>query len=110
MLYHIDGSGLRVVKYAMAHINKYMEARVGSDKIDIKVVVLGPVLKLFVKLCIDPILKKKLAMNIDKYMQPEISQVLMKVFNKPLESLALDFVLTEHPLEIEVIKLEKIWE
>ena len=48
-------------------------------------------------------------MNIDKYMQPEISQVLMKVFNKPLESLALDFVLTEHPLEIEVIKLEKIW-
>ena len=47
-------------------------------------------------------------MNIDKYMQPEMCQVLMKVFNKPLESLALDFVLTEHPLEIKMIKLEKI--
>jgi hypothetical protein len=49
MLYHIDGSGLRVVNYAMVHINKYMEAKVGSDKINIKVVVLGPSLKLFVK-------------------------------------------------------------
>jgi hypothetical protein len=49
MLFHIDGSGLRLVKYAMAHTNKYIEAKVGSDKIDIKVVVLGPPLKLFVK-------------------------------------------------------------
>ena len=69
-------------------------------------VVLGPVLKLFVKLCIDPILKKKLAMNIDKYMQLKMCQVLMKVFNKPLESLAPDFVLTEYPLEIDVVKSE----
>ena len=49
MLFHIDGSVLRLVKYAMVHINKYMYAKVGSDKIDIKVVVLGPSLKLFVK-------------------------------------------------------------
>jgi hypothetical protein len=49
MLCHIDGSTLRVVKNAMAHINKYMEAKVGPDKIDIKVVVLGPSLKLYVK-------------------------------------------------------------
>ena len=33
-------------------------------------------------------------------------QVSMKVFNKPLESLVLDFVLTEHPLKIDVIKPE----
>jgi hypothetical protein len=49
-------------------------------------------------------------MNIDKYVQLEMFQVLMKAFNKPLESLALNLVLTEHPLEIEMIKPEKIWE
>ena len=47
MLYHIVGSVLRVVKYAMAHINKYMEAKVGSYEIGVKVVVFGPDLKLF---------------------------------------------------------------
>jgi hypothetical protein len=47
MLYHIDGSVLRVVKYAIAHINKYMEAKVRSYEIGIKVVVFGPDLKLF---------------------------------------------------------------
>ena len=47
MHYHIDGSVLRVVEYAMAHINKYMVAKVGSYEIGIKVVVFGPDLKLF---------------------------------------------------------------
>ena len=47
MLYHIDGSVLRLVKHAMAHINKYMEAKVGSYEIGVKVVVFGPDLKLF---------------------------------------------------------------
>jgi hypothetical protein len=49
MLYHIVGSVWRVVKYAMEHINKYMEAKVGSYEIGIKVVVFGPDLKLFVQ-------------------------------------------------------------
>jgi hypothetical protein len=39
-----------------------------------------------------------------------MSQVLIKFFNKQLESLTLDLVLTEHRLEIEMIKSEKICE
>ena len=91
VLYHIDGTDVGVAKYAMALINKHMEAEGGPDKIDIKVVVHGPALKLFDRETVDPVLKKKLAMNIDKYMQPEMCQVLMKVFNKQLESLTLVF-------------------
>ena len=45
-------------------------------------------------------------MKIDKYMQLKMCQVSMKVFNKPLEYLVLDLVLTEQPLEIDVIKPE----
>ena len=49
VLYHIDGSDVGVAKYAMALINKHMEAEGGPDKIDIKEVVHGSALKLFIK-------------------------------------------------------------
>lgn len=103
VLYHIDGSDLGVAKYAMALINKHMEAEGGPDKIDIKVVVHGPALKLFDKETVDPVLKKKLAMIIDKGVQPEMCQVSMKLFNKPLGALAPGFIPTEHPVAVKRI-------
>jgi uncharacterized protein len=103
VLYHIDGSDVGVAKYAMALINKHMEAEGGPDKIDIKVVVHGPALKLFVKESVDPVLKKKLAMIIDKGVQPEMCQVSMKLFGKPLDTLEPGFVPTEHPVAVKRI-------
>ena len=103
VLYHIDGTDVGVAKYAMALINKHMEAEGGPDKIDIKVVVHGPALKLFDRETVDPVLKKKLAMIIDKGVQPEMCQVSMKLFNKPLESLASGFVPTAHPVAVKRI-------
>ncbi|MZH02481.1 MAG: hypothetical protein F3745_03530 [Nitrospinae bacterium] len=103
VLYHIDGSDVGGAKYAMALINKHMEAEGGPDKIDIKVVVHGPALKLFVKESVDPILKKKLAMVIAKGVQPEMCQVSMKLFDKPLDSLEPGFIPTEHPVAVKRI-------
>jgi uncharacterized protein len=103
VLYHIDGSDVGVAKYAMALINKHMEAEGGPDKIDIKVVVHGPALKLFVKETVDPVLKKKLAMIIDKGIQPEMCQVSMKLFGKPLDTLEPGFIPTEHPVAVKRI-------
>jgi uncharacterized protein len=103
VLYHIDGSDAGVAKYAMALINKHMEAEGGPDKIDIKVVVHGPALKLFDRESVDPILKKKLAMVIAKGVQPEMCQVSMKLFGKPLESLEPGFIPTEHPVAVKRI-------
>lgn len=103
VLYHIDGSDVGVAKYAMALINKHMEAEGGPDKIDIKVVVHGPALKLFVKETVDPVLKKKLAVIISKGVQPEMCQVSMKLFDKPLDSLEPGFIPTEHPVAVKRI-------
>jgi len=66
VLYHIDGSDLGTAKYAMALINKHIEAEGGPDKIDIVVVVHGPALKLFDKANLDPGLKAGLKKIIDK--------------------------------------------
>ncbi len=103
VLYHIDSPDVGVVKYAMALINKHMEAEGGPDKIDIKVVVHGPALKLFVKETVDPGLKKKLAMIIAKGVQPEMCQVSMKLFDKPLDTLEPGFIPTEHPVAVKRI-------
>ncbi|MBT6856244.1 MAG: hypothetical protein HOA09_11825 [Nitrospina sp.] len=103
VLYHIDGSDVGVAKYAMALINKHMEAEGGPDKIDIKVVVHGPALKLFDKETVDPALRKKLAMIIAKGVQPEMCQVSMKLFGKPLSSLEPGFIPTEHPVAVKRI-------
>lgn len=103
VLYHIDGSDVGVAKYAMALINKHMEAEGGPDKIDIKVVVHGPALKLFDKETVDPALRKKLAMIIAKGVQPEMCQVSMKLFGNPLETLEPGFIPTEHPVAVKRI-------
>ena len=47
VLYHVDGNNLATAKYAMALIKKHIEAEGGPDKIDLKLVVHGPALKLF---------------------------------------------------------------
>lgn len=103
VLYHIDGSDVGVAKYAMALINKHMEAEGGPDKIDIKVVVHGPALKLFDRETVDQGLKKKLAMIIAKGVQPEMCQVSMKLFGKPLETLEPGFIPTAHPVAVKRI-------
>jgi len=103
VLYHIDTSDVAVAKYAMALINKHMEAEGGPDKIDIKVVVHGPALKLFIKETVDPVLKNKLAMIIGKGVQPEMCQVSMKLFGQGLDTLEPGFVPTEHPVAVKRI-------
>lgn len=103
VLYHIDGADLGTAKYAMALINKHIEAEGGPDKIDIRVVVHGPALKLFDKETVDPGLKKKLKMVLDKGVTPEMCQVSMKLFNKPLEALVEGFIPTEHPVAVKRI-------
>ncbi len=103
VLYHIDGNDVGVAKYAMALINKHMEAEGGSGKIDIKVVVHGPALKLFDKKDADPVLVKKLKMIIDKGVQPEMCQVSMKLFDKPLATLLDGFIPTVHPVAVKRI-------
>ena len=103
VLYHIDGSDLAVAKYAMALINKHIEAEGGPDKIDLVVVVHGPALHLFDKKDADPELVKKLKMAIDKGAQPEMCQVSMKLFKKPLDALVSGFKPTEHPVAVKRI-------
>ena len=103
VLYHIDGPDLAVARYAMALINKHIEAEGGPDKIDIKVVVHGPALKLFDKEEVDPLLLKKLNMILGKGVEPEMCQVSMKLFKKPLETLVSGFKPTEHPVAVKRI-------
>jgi len=103
VLYHIDGPDLAVARYAMALINKHIEAEGGPDKIDIKVVVHGPALKLFDKEEVDPGLLKKLNMILGKGVEPEMCQVSMKLFKKPLDQLVSGFKPTEHPVAVKRI-------
>ena len=103
VLYHIDGKDIAVAKYAMALINKHIEAEGGPDKIDVKVVVHGPALTLFDKKEVDPALLKGLGVIVNKGVEPEMCQVSMKLFNKPLDSLADGFKPTEHPVAVKRI-------
>ena len=103
VLYHIDSSDLGVATYAMALINKHIEAEGGPDKIDVKVVIHGPALKLFDKEKVDPTLLQKFNGIIKKGVQPEMCQVSMKFFKKPLESLVSGLVPTEHPVAVKRI-------
>jgi intracellular sulfur oxidation DsrE/DsrF family protein len=103
VLYHIDGPDIGVAKYAMALINKHIEAEGGPDKIDVKVVIHGPALHLFDKEKLEPGLKKKFDLIIEKGVKPEMCQVSMKAFKKPLESLATGLVPTEHPVAVKRI-------
>lgn len=103
VLYHVDGKDLDVAKYAMALINKHIEAEGGPDKIDIVLVVHGPALHLFKKDSVDPELKKRFKMILDKGAQAEMCQVSMKLFGTPLEKLVAGFKPTAHPVAVKRI-------
>ena len=103
VLYHVDGKDPDVAKYAMALINKHIEAEGGSDKIDVVLVVHGPALKLFEKETVDPVLRDKLKIIIDKGARAEMCQVSMKLFGTPLEKLVAGFKPTEHPVAVKRI-------
>jgi len=103
VLYHIDTSNVGTVKYAMALINKHIEAEGGLDKIDIKVVVHGPALMLFDKETVDLALKAKLKKILDVGVKPEMCQVSMKLFKRPLDKLTPGFQPTAHPVAVKRI-------
>lgn len=103
VLYHVDGKDLDVAKYAMDLINKHIEAEGGSDKIDVVLVVHGPALPLFEADTIDPVLKKKLKMVLDKGAQAEMCQVSQKLYGTPLEKLVAGFKHTAHPVAVKRI-------
>lgn len=103
VLYHIDGNDVAVAKYAMALVKKHIEAEGGMDKIDIKVVVHGPALLLFDRDDVDPELKAKLKSVMDMGIEPEMCQVSMKLFGKPLERLVAGFIPTKHPVAVKRI-------
>ena len=103
VLYHVDSNDLATATYAMALVNKHIEAEGGPDKIDVVVVVHGPALELFKAETIDPTLKEKLKSAIDKGAQAEMCQVSMKLFGTPLEKLVAGFKPTEHPVAVKRI-------
>ena len=103
VLYHVDGKDLDVAKYAMALINKHIEAEGGPDKIDVVLVVHGPALPLFEADTIDPMLKKKLKIVLDKGAQAEMCQVSQKLFGTPLEKIVAGFKHTAHPVAVKRI-------
>ncbi len=103
VLYHIDTSDVGTAKYAMALINKHIEAEGGLDKIDIKVVVHGPALMLFDRETVDPALKAKLKKILDIGVKPEMCQVSMKLFKRPLDKLTPGFKPTAHPVAVKRI-------
>ncbi|MBM4125361.1 MAG: hypothetical protein FJ246_10505 [Nitrospira sp.] len=103
VLYHVDGKDPEVAKYALALIAKHIEAEGGPDKIDVKLVVHGPALPLFDKETIDPELKKKFDLILEKGAHAEMCQVSMKIFGKGLDKLAPGFEATLHPVAVKRI-------
>jgi uncharacterized protein len=103
VLYHLNNNDPALAKYAMALINKHIEAEGGPDKIDLVLVVHGPALKLFESDTVDQELKDKLKMVIDKGIKAEMCQVSMKLYGTPLEKLLAGFTPTEHPVAVKRI-------
>ena len=103
VLYHVDGKDLATATYAMALINKHIEAEGGPENIDVKLVVHGPALELFKADSVDPTLKAKLKSALDKGIDAEMCQVSMKLFGTPLEKLVAGFQPTEHPVAVKRI-------
>jgi len=103
VLYHVDGKDLETATYALALINKHIEAEGGPNNIDIKLVVHGPALHLFKSESIDPDLQTKLKTVIDQGIGAEMCQVTMKLFGTPLEKLVAGFQPTEHPVAVKRI-------
>ena len=103
VLYHVDGTDSEVAKYALALINKHIEAEGGPDKIDVELVVHGPALALFEKDNMDPEMTKRFDLIIEKGVKAEMCQVSMKMFGKTLDNLAKGFVATLHPVAVKRI-------
>jgi intracellular sulfur oxidation DsrE/DsrF family protein len=103
VLYHIDGKDPDVAKYALALINKHIEAEGGPDKIDVELVVHGPALELFEKDRMDPEMTKRFDQIIEKGVKAEMCQVSMKAFGKTIDNLAKGFVATLHPVAVKRI-------
>ena len=66
VLYHVDGKDPEVAKYALALINKHIDAEGGPDKIDVELVVHGPALELFEKDRMDAEMTKRFDQIIEK--------------------------------------------
>jgi len=103
VLYHVDGKDPDVAKYALALINKHIDAEGGPDKIDVELVVHGPALELFEKDKMDPEMTKRFDQIIEKGAKAEMCQVSMKAFGKTIENLAKGFVATLHPVAVKRI-------
>lgn len=103
VLYHVDGKDPDVAKYALALINKHIDAEGGPDKIDVELVVHGPALELFEKDRMDPEMTKRFDQIIEKGVKAEMCQVSMKAFGKKIEDLAKGFVATLHPVAVKRI-------
>ena len=98
VLYHVDGKDPEVAKYALALINKHIEAEGGPEHIDVELVVHGPALELFER---DKM--KRFNQIIEKGAHAEMCQVSMKMFGKTLDNLAKGFVATLHPVAVKRI-------
>ena len=103
VVYHVDGKDPDVAKYALALINKHIDAEGGPDKIDVELVVHGPALELFVKDKMDPEMAKRFDQIIEKGAKAEMCQVSMKAFGKTVDDLAKGFVATLHPVAVKRI-------
>ena len=103
VLYHVDGKDPEVAKYALALINKHIDAEGGPDKIDVELVVHGPALELFEKDKMDPEMTKRFEQIIGKGAKAEMCQVSMKAFGKTIDNLAKGFVATLHPVAVKRI-------
>ncbi len=103
VLYHVDGKDPEVAKYALALINKHIDAEGGPDKIDVELVVHGPALELFEKDKMDPEMTKRFDQAIGNGVKAEMCQVSMKFFGKTIDNLAKGFVATLHPVAVKRI-------
>ena len=103
VLYHVDGKDPEVAKYALALINKHIDAEGGPDKIDIELVVHGPALELFERDKMDAEMTKRFDQIIEKGAKAEMCQVSMKAFGKTIDNLAKGFVATLHPVAVKRI-------
>lgn len=103
VLYHVNGKDPEVAKYALALINKHIDAEGGPDKIDVELVVHGPALELFETDKMDLEMKKRFAQAMEKGVHAEMCQVSMKLYNKTLDNLVKGFVATLHPVAVKRI-------
>src|SRR5574341_2648791 len=103
VLYHVDGKDPDVAKYALALINKHIEAEGGPENIDVELIGHGPALELFEADKMDPEMKKRFDQVIEKGVRAEMCQVSMKMFGKSLDKLAKGFVATLHPVAVKRI-------